>query len=250
MRLKLTLAYDGASFVGWQSQAHSNTVQDVLEKALAEIAGRRIIVHGAGRTDAGVHALGQCAHIDLSPVSKKMENPQRWLTSLNGLLPATIRLLKIEPVSTDFHARFTPHLKTYRYHLWHDTILPPLLHDRAWHIHGPLDISILEQLAIALVGTHDFRGFTARSGADRESTVRKLDSVKVSKHGKEIRLTFQGKGFLYHMVRMLVGSMVHVARDKSSSKEFLHRLQAATHSATPRTAPAAGLYLVKICYKI
>lgn len=250
MRLKVTLAYDGAPFAGWQSQTHTNTVQDVLEKTVADIAGRRIVIHGAGRTDAGVHALAQCAHFDLGKVSEKMKSPQKWLAALNGLLPPTIRVLKIEPVSADFHARFTPHQKTYRYHLWHDEILPPLLHNRAWHIYGPLDLTILETLASAITGQHDFRGFTARSGSCKENTIRQLDSANVSRCGKEIYLTFQGSGFLYHMVRMLVGSMVHVARGKSSSQEFLDRLQSAAHSKTPRTAPAAGLYLVDISYNL
>ncbi|MBX9742085.1 MAG: tRNA pseudouridine(38-40) synthase TruA [Chthoniobacterales bacterium] len=249
MRLKLTLAYNGSHFAGWQSQSHGNTVQDFLEKAFYSITKKDLIVHGAGRTDAGVHALAQCAHIDLESDHKKIKSPQKWLIALNAALPSSCRLLKIESVSQDFHARFTPHQKTYRYLLWNDEVLPPLLHQRVWHVYGPLDVGILKKLAATIVGAHDFRGFTARSGAARQNTVRTLDAVRVSQRGKEIRLTFQGSGFLYHMVRMLVGSMVHAARGKSSSDEFLNRLHSAARSKTPRTAPADGLYLVKVRYK-
>ena len=250
MRLKLTLAYDGTHFAGWQSQRHGKTVQDFLEKALHSITGHQIVVHGAGRTDAGVHALAQCAHIDIPFVHEKMKSPQKWLAALNAALPPSCRILKAEHASPDFHARFTPHQKTYRYLLWNGEILPPLLYHRAWHVHGPLDVSLLKKLALAITGKHDFRGFTARSGSLKENTIRTLDAVTVAQRGKEIQMTFQGAGFLYHMVRMLVGSMVHVARGKSSSEEFLTRLQTATHSKTPRTAPADGLYLVKIHYRI
>lgn len=247
MRFKLTLAYDGSHFAGWQSQSHGRAAQDVLEKAFSSLTHSSVTIHGAGRTDAGVHALEQCAHLNL-PEHKKIKSPQQWLTAVNAQLPPFCRVLKIEPVNQEFHARFTPHQKTYRYLLWHDEILPPLLYQRAWHVYGALDVTLLKKLAAAIEGTHDFRGFTARSGAARENTVRTLDAVTVSQRGKEIALTFQGNGFLYHMVRMLVGSMVHVARGKSSCEEFLTRLHAATRSQTPRTAPAHGLYLVRIRY--
>lgn len=247
MRFKLTISYDGSHFAGWQSQSHGRAVQDILEKAVSSLVQQPIKIHGAGRTDAGVHALAQCAHIDLLE-HKKIKSPQQWLTALNAALPPSCRVLKMKRVSQEFHARFTPHQKTYRYLLWHDEILPPLLFQRAWHVYGPLDLSILKKLAAAIVGTHDFRGFTARSGAAREDTVRTLNAVTISQRGKEVRLTFQGSGFLYHMVRMLVGSMVHVARGKSSNEEFLARLHSASRSQTPRTAPAHGLYLVKVRY--
>ena len=249
MFLKLTIAYDGSSFAGWQSQRHENTIQDFLEKAFFEIVHRRIVVHGAGRTDAGVHALAQCAHVDVGEVSKKMSDPVRWQKALNGSLPPAIRIVKIQKVNADFHARFSAKSKIYRYVIWHDEVLPPLLHERAWHLHGQFDVSMLEKLSAAVIGTHDFRGFTARSGAEQEKTTRTIYSADVTRRGKEIRLTFHGNGFLYHMVRMLVGSMVRVAQGRDSEKDFLQRLKAAKPPMMPNTAPADGLYLVKINYK-
>jgi tRNA pseudouridine38-40 synthase len=249
MHLKLTIAYNGAYFSGWQSQRHGNTVQDTLEKAFAEIAGRRIIVHGASRTDAGVHALAQVAHVTLGEVSKKMSDPERWLVALNASLPPHLRILRAQQVPSTFHARFSAQSKIYRYLLWRDATLPPLLHQRAWQIYGTLDLSLLNKMASKIIGTHDFRGFTAKSGAARENTTRTLHSTKIVQHGKEIRFIFHGDGFLYHMVRMLVGAMVHAARGKSSYEEFSHRLHAAKSPLAPRTAPAEGLYLVKVFYK-
>lgn len=249
MHLKLTIAYDGSPFAGWQSQRHGNTVQDALEKAFADIVGHRIIVHGASRTDAGVHALAQIAHVTLEKVSKKMSHPERWRVALNASLPPALRILQAQQVPATFHARFSAQSKIYRYLLWHDDTLPPLLYQRAWHIHGPLDLSLLEKLSTSIIGTHDFRGFTAKSGAARENTTRTIYSTKVLRRGKEIRLVFHGDGFLYHMIRMLVGAMVHAARGKTNYEEFLHRLHAAKSPVAPRTAPAEGLYLVNVFYK-
>lgn len=249
MRLKLTIAYDGSDFAGWQSQADGRGIQDRLEKALGILAGKRLILHAAGRTDRGVHALAQCAHIDLDGITGKMANPERWLTALNASLPPSIRILKTEPVPTTFHARFSPHHKTYRYLLWNGEILPPLLYRRAWHLYGPLEFSLLKTLAQEIAGTHDFRGFTAKSGATRENTERTLHRVDVGKRGHHITLTFTGDGFLYHMVRMLVGAMIRVAQRKISPQEFLERLHQQQRTHAPFTAPACGLYLTKICYK-
>jgi len=249
MRLKLTISYDGSDFAGWQSQSHGRGIQDCLEKALASIAGHRLILHAAGRTDAGVHALAQCAHVDVGEVTGKMKNPQRWLTALNAALPPTIRILKIKQVSSNFHARFSSHQKIYRYLLWNGTVLPPLLHRRAWHLYGILNFTLLRRLAQEIEGRHDFRGFTAKSGATRENTKRTLHQVNVKKHGNEISFSFTGDGFLYHMVRMLVGAMVRVAQGKMSEQEFLQRLHSKKPPIAPHTAPACGLYLTKICYQ-
>src|SRR5438876_11798083 len=135
-RLKMIIAYDGVPFSGWQSQSHRNTIQDHLERAFERVTGKLVRVHGAGRTDAGVHALAQCAHVDLP--SRRYE-PGRWVSALNGILPSTIRVMKCRFVSDAFHARFSAKGKTYRYRIWNAAVLPPFERDRAWHGANPLD---------------------------------------------------------------------------------------------------------------
>src|SRR4051812_25282171 len=149
-RLKLTVAYDGSCFAGWQSQKHGNTVQDVLERAFGRIAGHAVGVQGAGRTDSGVHALAQCAHVDVEP--GRME-PARWLAAVNSALPPQLRLTGCRPVKADFHARFSARGKIYRYRIWCGPILPPLEFGRAWHLRRQLDRNLMEtQPRISLGG--------------------------------------------------------------------------------------------------
>src|SRR5205814_7318117 len=136
-RLKLTVAYDGAAFAGWQSQTHGHTAQDQLNRALHKISGQRVRVHGAGRTDAGVHALAQCAHVDL-PDNRL--SAARWTTALNALLPPAIRVLRCQYVPKDFHARHSAKGKIYRYRIWSAHLLPPFEYGRAWHVSQPLDL--------------------------------------------------------------------------------------------------------------
>ena len=175
-RLKLIVTYDGAPFAGWQSQSHRNTIQDHLERALERVAGRPVRVHGAGRTDAGVHALAQCAHVDL--VSPKLA-PPRWVEALNALLPPTIRVMRCRYVSNDFHARISAKGKIYRYRIWSAPVLPPFEDRRAWHIARPLDLNVLKRAAKHFAGTHDFAGFAANRGKTEESTIRTIHSVRV-----------------------------------------------------------------------
>src|SRR6266404_628433 len=143
-RLKFIVAYDGAAFAGWQSQLHRKTVQDELERGFHKIIGTRVRVHGAGRTDAGVHALAQCAHVDLSEQRISVE---RWPTALNAVLPNTVRILRCRYVSQNFHARFSAKAKLYRYRIWAAPILPPLEFGRVWHISTPLDVDLLKAAA-------------------------------------------------------------------------------------------------------
>ena len=141
-RLKMIVAYDGRGFAGWQSQSHRNTIQDHIERAFERIGGKPIRVHGAGRTDAGVHALAQCAHVDLPD---DRFSAARWIEALNALLPPGIRVLRCEYVSKDFHARLSPKGKLYRYRIWSGAVLPPFEYGRAWHIPRPLDFEVLKR---------------------------------------------------------------------------------------------------------
>jgi tRNA pseudouridine38-40 synthase len=244
-RLKLIIAYDGTAFAGWQSQAHRNTIQDELERALRKISGVRIRVHGAGRTDAGVHALAQCAHADLP--DRRMSFAH-WQNALNGILPNTIRVLRSRFVSPDFHARFSAKAKTYRYRIWAAPILPPLEINRAWHISSPLDLDLLKAAAKKFVGQHDFRAFAANRGKKEENTIRTIRSVTVRKRGPEIRIEISGEGFLYKMVRLMISAMVQVALQRMAVTEIDGRLKSAGHDSTRFTAPAEGLYLIRVWY--
>ena len=253
MKLRLMIAYDGPSFRGWQSQRGGGTVQDVLESAMAEITGERIVLHGSGRTDAGVHALAQTAHVELSPdlLSRlgRLREPARWVAALNAILPNELRVLKAERASDNFHARFSASGKIYRYEIWHASVLPPSLYRRAWHVYGALDRDAIRRLAGVTEGTHDFRGFCANSGSLPENTFRTMRRVGVHSKGSSISITLEGNGFLYRMARMIVGSMVRVAQGKDSETAFSDRLAAATPCPNPATAPAEGLYLVKVLYQ-
>lgn len=244
-RLKLTVAYDGTAFAGWQSQTHRNTVQDTLEHAFQKISGQRVRVHGAGRTDAGVHALAQCAHVDLPD---RRLSIQRWIDALNAVLPRSIRILDCHYVSQNFHARFSATGKLYRYRIWAAPILPPLEVGRAWHIHAPLDVDLLKATGEKFVGTHDFAAFAANRGKKEEITRRTIWSVQTRRSGPRITIEVGGDGFLYKMVRLMVGAMTRVALNKMKADEIASRLKSGRADGSRFVAPAEGLYLVKVWY--
>jgi len=252
MNLRLLVAYDGTAFRGWQSQPGGNTVQDTLEAVIAKIVGERLVIYGSGRTDAGVHALGQTVTFSLTPAQVerigRLIEPSRWVAALNASLPPELRVLKASRAAKDFEARFSATGKVYRYDLWHGPVLPPHLHKRAWHLFGNLDREEVRRLALALEGTHDFRGFCADSGSLSKSTVRTIRRIAMRERGSGISLVFEGEGFLYRMVRMMVGGMIRVAQGKEEREIFLKRLEAGKPWPTPAMAPAEGLYLVKALY--
>jgi len=260
-RLKLIVAYDGASFAGWQSQSHRNTIQDHVERAFARVLGRPARVHGAGRTDAGVHALAQCAHVDLPDNRLSVA---RWSEALNALLPPTIRVLRCQYVANDFHARLSAKGKIYRYRIWLASVLPPFEYGRAWHIPRPIDLTILRRAARQFVGTHDFAGFAANrgksgrrgdtgssrrtAGEQEKSTIRTIYSVRVRKTGPCVTIEFDGDGFLYKMVRLIVGTLVRSALGKVSIDNVAARLNSGQVGTTRFVAPAEGLSLVRVRY--
>ena len=246
-RLKLIVSYDGASFSGWQSQANRNTIQDHLESALQRICSKPIRVHGAGRTDAGVHALAQCAHVDLP--SRRYE-PGRWVSALNGILPPTIRVMKCRFVSDAFHARFSAKGKTYRYRIWNAAVLPPFKNDRAWHVVSPLDFDRMVSAAKEFCGEHDFVSFSANRGTAETNTVRIIRAVRLRRAGPCISIEFDGDGFLYKMVRMMVETLVRIGHDKLSPQEIKARLSHPRKASSDGriAAPADGLFLVRVQY--
>ena len=244
-RLRVTVAYDGRPFGGWQSQAHGNTVQDRLENALSILcAGRRVTVHGSGRTDAGVHAHGQVAHADVD--ANLNHSPARWCAAINAHLPAEIRVGKARFVSERFHARFSARGKIYRYRIWNAPVLDPFEHGRAWHFPSELNLDVLRLTAALLVGTHDFAGFSANRGKPDENTERTIRRITLRRRAALLTLDFEGDGFLYKMVRLIMGSLVRCAQGRASAEWIAGLLtgQGKTHFA----APAEGLYLVQVLY--
>jgi tRNA pseudouridine38-40 synthase len=244
-RLKLVISYDGRDFAGWQSQKHGNTIQDCLEAAFERVCGTRLAVTGSGRTDAGVHALGQCAHVDVPAAQFAAE---RWLKALNGVLPAAIRILRARFVAESFHARFSAKGKVYRYRIINGTVRPPLEIGRAWHIASPLDREVLGRAAKFFVGWHNFAAFAANRGKEERSTMRTVEYVRITGRRDLLEIEFSADGFLYKMVRLMVGAMARSALGKESLQSIELRLERPSRVSGRFVAPAAGLYLVRVRY--
>lgn len=240
-RLKLVVAYDGRPFRGWQSQAGGHTVQDFLQAAFAKICGEHLVVHGAGRTDAGVHALAQCAHADVP--ARDLD----WRNALNANLPREIRVQRCSVVPPDFHARFSAKGKIYVYRLWNAAVLSPFELGRAGHFPAELNCSTLEKAAPLFLGTHDFAAFAANRGHPPLSTVRTIHAVRVHRRGPLITLTFGGDGFLYKMVRLMTGALLRVAQGHAEPV-WITELLAGRHGKSSFAAPADGLYLKRVLY--
>jgi tRNA pseudouridine38-40 synthase len=241
----MIVAYDGRGFAGWQSQSHRNTVQDHIERAFERIGGKPVRIHGAGRTDAGVHAFAQCAHVDLTD---ERFSAARWREGLNAMLPPAIRVLRCRYVAKNFHARFSAKGKLYRYRIWSASVLPPFEHGRAWHVASPLDLRVLNIAAKHFVGAHDFASFAANRGKREKNTIRTIYSVRVRRSGSCVTIDFDGDGFLYKMIRLIVGSLVKCALGKLRVEDLTDRL-ASGHTAQPRfAAPTEGLFLVRVRY--
>lgn len=246
MRLKLTLAYDGAAFRGWQSQPGGGAVQDVLQAALTRLAGgTEISVQGAGRTDAGVHATGQVAHAEMPDARG---DAKYWQRALNATLPPAVRVMSCVRTRPDFHARYAATGKTYDYVLWTGTVLPPHRAGRAWHVQPAPDPVVLRRAAAVLRGRHDFRGFAANRGAPVRDTRRHVRSIRVLVRGPEIILRFEGDGFLYKMVRMLVAAMVRVGQRRATPADLEARLAGRTGDLPRMVAPPDGLCLRRVAY--
>jgi len=242
---KLTLAYRGSDFYGWQRQDPHPTVQLALENALQEIFGKSFHVAGSGRTDRGVHALGQVASCQVPGTHP----PQTLLRALNFHLPPGVRVLSVSREKPKFHARFSAKEKAYLYRIVNDPVLHPMEIGRAWHVPRPLNLKAVRQAARLLVGKHDFASFTSNPGYERESTIRRLRLIRIAqKPGSVLEVTFAGDGFLYRMVRNLVGALVKVGHGRLKVSDLKKILSARSRSTAPPTAPAEGLYLLKVRY--
>lgn len=235
MRFLLTLQYLGTRYGGWQLQANTPSVQQVVEEALGRMFQQSIRIHGAGRTDAGVHAAAQRAHFDVP-----FEIPPRGLVlGLNQILPHDVRVTAAEPVADDFHARFAAKSKTYAYRIWNAEVADVFAMETHAHVAQQLDVAAMHEAALTLVGTHDFKPFTV---ADPEvsSTVRTIESIAVVQEGPRITLTVTADGFLRSMVRRIAGSLIELGRGKLDRGALLAEAR--------WTAPAKGLVLVEVRY--
>ena len=253
--LKLTIAYEGTAYVGWQRQATGLSVQGCLEEAIAKIEGSPVTVVGAGRTDAGVHALGQVASLRLS---RQIET-NAFVMAVNARLPSDIRVVSAEIVPDLFHARFDATAKTYRYCLLHGPLMSPFDRRHGWYIRERLDLERMADAGRVLVGAHDFAAFRA-TGSSIRSTARKLFELTVKRvprsswslvGGSDSALTIieaRGSGFLRHMMRVIVGTLVEVGRGQRDRAAVKYALHSRERGSAGQTAPPHGLFLVRVDY--
>ena len=243
-RYKLTIEYDGSPFVGWQVQDNGASVQGALTEAIAAFTGERVAVAGAGRTDAGVHALGQVAHADLA----KDWNGDTVRDAINFYLrPRPIAVLNAERVAADFDARFSAIRRHYLYRVSNRRADLALDIHRAWRVPGRLDDAAMHDAAQRLVGRHDFTTFRAAE-CQAKSPVKTLDRLDVHRNGDELQVTTAARSFLHNQVRSMVGSLVHVGKGKWSAEDLAAALTARDRTRCGQVAPPQGLYLVRVEY--
>jgi tRNA pseudouridine38-40 synthase len=244
-RYRLTIEYDGTPFVGWQSQDNGISVQAVLTDAIAAFAGERVTVNGAGRTDAGVHALGQVAHIDLT----KTWDDETVRDAINfHLRPRLVAVLSAQAAAPDFDARFSAIKRHYRYRIANRRADLTLDQNRAWRVPRPLDCEAMHVAAQRLIGRHDFATFRAAE-CQAKSPIKTLDRLDVARCGEEIRISASARSFLQHQVRSMVGSLVHVGEGKWTADDLAAALAARDRAACGQVAPPHGLYLIRVDYE-
>lgn len=257
--LKLILSYDGSDFSGWQVQPEAQTVQGTLASAIRRITGEKVLPQGSGRTDAGVHALAQVVTF----VTESSVPTANFVKALNDVLPASVRVLEVDEVAADFHARHSARAKAYRYRIYRAAICPPFLARYVWHYPFPLDEPAMIAAAEIIEGEHDFTSFAAvdperveriaagedvATGNIRTTNVRTIFSSSWSREGEELIYTVRGSGFLHHMVRNLVGTFLLMGKGAVSQEDLRRILDARERTAAGPTAPASGLYLVEVEY--
>jgi tRNA pseudouridine38-40 synthase len=244
-RWKAVCAYDGTAFAGWQSQPDGQGIQDVIEARLGAIFARPVRIHGSGRTDAGVHARGQVFHFDAA-----WRHPgQRLLAALRVGLPPSLQIKSVTPVPPDFHARFSATGKRYCYYLFMGDA-EPFVRPYVWVVQRPrpLDFAAIAGAAAVLKGRHDFSAYAAYNGSEPGDSVRDLRRAEMARRGRSLRFTFEADGFLYKMVRSLVGALIAVGEGKLTAEQIAAMLQGRRRTEVVETAPPQGLFLEKVFY--
>ena len=247
LKFKLTIAYDGTAWQGWQSQRSGLGVQNQVEAALAKLFPAAPQVESSSRTDAGVHARGMVAHFEI-PADQFHMPPRHLVLAINACLPDDIRVITATRVPASFHARFDATGKQYRYRVWNDPVMNPLLRTQAWHVPRPLDLAAMREAAGHFPGRQDFRAFTANRGDVLEDAVRTLTRCDIVRHGRELTFVIEGSGFLYKMCRGIVGTLVQVGYGRFPAADVRAMLEGKDRQLAGMNAPAHGLVLWKVFY--
>ena len=243
MRFAIGLEYDGAAYLGWQAQAQTPTVQETVEAALSSVANHPVRLVCAGRTDTGVHALGQVAHFD----TQAERSGRQWLLGGNRHLPEDIAILWARPVPDDFHARFSAFARSYRYVILNRAPRPALDHGRAGWYREPLDAGAMAEGAKHLLGEHDFSAFRS-AGCQANHPVREVQAVAVARQGDRVHIDITANGFLYKMVRNIVGSLISIGLGERPPSWIAEVLEGRDRTAAAPTAKPGGLYFVGVRY--
>ncbi|HSX13953.1 MAG TPA: tRNA pseudouridine(38-40) synthase TruA [Chlamydiales bacterium] len=246
-RYKIVISYDGTHYAGWQVQKTGLAIQPVIQKAIETFIRHPIQLSASGRTDTGVHALGQVAHFDCN----ELLDSHRFLYSLNALLPADIRILQIEKTKPDFHARYSAISKIYHYHLHLDEMVDPFTRLYSYHVFFPCDLNLLFSATREFLGEHDFTSFASKAhqGAASYDPIRTLHRLDIVPETKGIRLEFEADGFLYRMVRNITGTLLDVARGKINPSEIREILLSKDRKKAGQIAPPHGLFLMEVKYQ-
>ena len=246
MNYRLKIQYDGTRYRGWQRQKGTDmTIQGKIERVLSEFLGQETEIHGAGRTDAGVHALEQVAHLHISGANPP--EPEELRQYLNSYLPEDIRILSADRAGERFHSRLNATGKIYRYHIIKPEADCVFMRKYAWKVPEPLEVKRMQRAVEYLLGNHDFRSFCSKP-SKKKSTVRRIDGIDIEETSREIQITFRGNGFLYNMVRILTGTLVEIGSGKREPEEIQTILEHKERRYAGETAPARGLFLVKVLY--
>ena len=247
LKFKLTIAYDGTHYAGWQVQHSGLGVQQKVEEALGRLFPGVHRIHSSSRTDTGVHALGMVAHVEI-PREKFRMPVAKLALALNAHLPEDIRVVSAARCRADFHARFSAKGKQYRYFVWNHTAMNPLLRQQAWHVPRRLDLAAMRAAAKCFLGKHDFKSFAANRNYEVECTVRTLTRCDIKKSGPLLTFIIEGDGFLYKMCRGIVGTLVQVGQGRIPVAEMRQILERRDRRVAGMTAPALGLVLWKVYY--